>query len=62
VYQGWIRSRIDSQWHLLWREDGVVELYDWLADPQEKNNLARMPEAQSILKRLAHEAPGFPRL
>jgi len=61
VYQGWIRSRISGRWHLLWREDGPVELYDWIADPEEKTNVATTPEGRAVMDQMAPKGAGFPR-
>jgi N-sulfoglucosamine sulfohydrolase len=43
----------------LWKQKPVEELYDWLNDPQELNNLASDPAFADIKKKLKQEMHGW---
>jgi arylsulfatase A-like enzyme len=38
---GWLKSLVTDRWHLILHQSGRAELFDWQADPQELNDLAR---------------------
>ena len=40
AYQGWLKTIVGPQWHLIVSEKLPPELYDWTADPKELHNRA----------------------
>jgi len=40
-HTGWLKSLVTDRWHLILHQSGRAELFDWQADPQERNDLAR---------------------
>jgi arylsulfatase A-like enzyme len=40
-HSGWLKSLVSDRWHLILHQSGRAELFDWQADPQELNDLAR---------------------
>ncbi|MCL4523077.1 MAG: sulfatase-like hydrolase/transferase [Acidobacteria bacterium] len=55
VKQGWVKSLIAGQWHLIVQQDGKIELYDWHKDPGELNNLAQSEEGREVVKQLTEK-------
>ena len=56
--QGNMVSRLDERFHYIRNGDGREELYDFLADPQELENLVSSPAVQADLIRLRAGLPG----
>jgi len=48
IHQGWVKSLVRGQWHLLLQENGKVELFNWKEDPLEVDNLAEDPAHKSV--------------
>ena len=49
IYQGWVKSLVTPQWHLITQQDGKVELYDWRADPAEERDLSGLLEYKNVV-------------
>jgi arylsulfatase A-like enzyme len=49
---GPVRSILTAKWHLIAREDGRTELFDWRQDPAETNDLAQTAEGRSVVAEL----------
>lgn len=49
VSQGWIKSFVTPNWHFIFYESGVVELFDLNKDRAETENLAGTPNGEMIL-------------
>ena len=54
-----MRSALNDGWHYILNGDGVEELYDYLADPREENDLSSHPDAQARLARLRASLQSF---
>jgi hypothetical protein len=52
---GDMRSLIAPQWHLIWHQKFGEQLYDWVHDPGEMNNVINTPEGQAAVNSLAQE-------
>jgi arylsulfatase A-like enzyme len=52
---GDMRSVITPQWHLVWHQDRGEQLYDWVRDPGELNNLVNTPEGRETAEKLTSE-------
>jgi hypothetical protein len=50
---GTIRSLVSPRWHFIVSTAHGPELYDWLKDPRETNNLAMTPEGKSAARHFA---------
>lgn len=50
ISSGWMKSLVSPRWHYIVHEKHGAELYDWNSDPQERNNLAKTPEAEEVLR------------
>jgi arylsulfatase A-like enzyme len=50
---GWIKSLVTPQWQLIVHQNLGNQLYDWVHDPEEKNNLAETPEGGAVAADLA---------
>jgi hypothetical protein len=50
-----MRSLVTPQWHLITHEKMGNQLYDWIHDPAELNNLINTPEGHSIAAKLLSE-------
>lgn len=50
---GWLKSLVTERWHLILHQSGRAELFDWQADPQELNDLAR--EGHPVVQELTSE-------
>jgi arylsulfatase A-like enzyme len=55
AYTGAMRSLVTPQWHLITHEKMGNQLYDWIHDPAELNNLINTPEGHSIAAKLLSE-------
>ncbi len=53
AYHGWMKCLVRGQWHYIVHETLGQELYDWVHDPREDNNLARTPEGQAAAREMA---------
>jgi arylsulfatase A-like enzyme len=49
---GWMRSVVSLEWHLITHEKDRDQIYDWKADPSETKNLINTPEGQKARDRL----------
>lgn len=49
---GDMHSFIEDSYHLIINADGSVSLFDYEADPAESNDLAKSPEADSLVNAL----------
>ncbi|MGH9385399.1 MAG: sulfatase-like hydrolase/transferase [Vicinamibacterales bacterium] len=49
---GSMRSVVDSRWHFIEQDGQPSELYDWIHDPQERDDLARRVESKPVLEYL----------
>ena len=52
---GDMRSLITPQWHLIWHEKFGEQLYDWVHDPAETNNVIYTPAGKAAANSLAPE-------
>lgn len=52
AFTGAMRSLVTPQWHLITHEKMGDQLYDWVHDPGEVNNLINTPEGRSIAAKL----------
>jgi arylsulfatase A-like enzyme len=52
---GDMRSLITPQWHLIWHEKFGEQLYDWVHDPAEMNNVINTPAGQAAANSRAQE-------
>jgi arylsulfatase A-like enzyme len=52
---GPLKSLITPQWHLITHKKLGDQLYDWVHDPEESNNLAHTPAGKEIVGRLTSE-------
>ena len=63
IAQGWLKSIMKGQWHLILKQNGEVELFDWKKDPAEQNNLFDAPESlptvHSLIRDLQAALPGL---
>ena len=50
-----MRSLVTPQWHLITHDKMGNQLYDWVHDPGEVNNLINTPEGHAIAAKLASE-------
>jgi choline-sulfatase len=55
AFTGSMRSMVTPQWHLITHEKMGNQLYDWVHDPGELNNLINTPEGRSASAKLAVE-------
>jgi arylsulfatase A-like enzyme len=55
AFTGAMRSVVTPQWHLITHEKRGDQLYDWVHDPGELNNLINTPEGRSAAAKLAVE-------
>jgi arylsulfatase A-like enzyme len=53
--KGWLKSIINSRWHMILHESGRAELYDVQNDPGETVDLANTPEGKEVVKKLEAE-------
>jgi arylsulfatase A-like enzyme len=49
VQKGWLKSLVSDDWHLIQSENKQVELFKWIADPKEQENLADHSDNQMVL-------------
>jgi arylsulfatase A-like enzyme len=56
--KGWLKSIINSRWHMILHESGRAELYDIQNDPGETVDLANTPEGKEVVKKLEAELLG----
>lgn len=54
---GAMRSLVTPQWHLIAHENLGDQLYDWVHDPQERNNLVHTAEGHAIALQLLSSLP-----
>lgn len=47
-----MKAIVTSRWHLIEHQTMGKQLYDWINDPGELNNLIDTPEGQSVSKDL----------
>jgi arylsulfatase A-like enzyme len=52
VYQGWMKSVLDSEWHMVISEKLPTELYDWPQDPSETKDLAHDAQNTDVIREL----------
>jgi arylsulfatase A-like enzyme len=52
INQGSMRSVVDGAWHYIEQDGRGFELFDWIADPRERTDLATTPPAPAISHRL----------
>ena len=52
---GWMKSVVTPQWHLIAHQTLGAQIYDWVDDPGELDNLINTPEGQAAAKRLEPE-------
>ena len=57
---GGMRSLVTPQWHLIAHENLGDQLYDWVHDPQEQNNLVHTTEGHAIAQQLLSSLPDVP--
>ncbi len=50
ISSGWMKSLVSPRWHYILHEKRGAELYDWNADPGERRDLAKTPEAEVVLR------------
>jgi hypothetical protein len=48
-YRGWLKSITDPQWHLIVAQADPEELYDYVKDPIESQNLADTSQGKSAI-------------
>lgn len=53
AYHGWMKCLVSRHWHYIVHETLGEELYDWVRDPREDNNLAGTPEGQTVTREMA---------
>jgi arylsulfatase A-like enzyme len=59
VVHGTMQSLVEGRYHAIRRGDGQVSLYDYLADPDETNDLAGDPGQAPLRRRLEAAADSF---
>jgi arylsulfatase A-like enzyme len=52
AYREGLRSIVEDRWHYIWHESGREELFDLVADPDEKTNLVGRSDVVEVLSRL----------
>ena len=60
IYQGWVRSVVSGNMHLIVQEDGKMELYDWSNDAAEEHNLIQKTDRKIVEELLAQLRRGDP--
>jgi arylsulfatase A-like enzyme len=53
--KGWLKSIVNSRWHLILHESGRVELYDVQNDPRETLDLANTPSGKEVAREMEAE-------
>lgn len=56
---GWMSSLVTQRWHLIVHQKAGEQLYDWTADPGERNDLIRTPEGQQAARELSSRLAGL---
>ena len=56
--RGNVYARFNRRFHYIRDGDGVEELYDYVADPEELHNLANRTELKAVLAALREQPPG----
>jgi arylsulfatase A-like enzyme len=56
---GWMKSLVTPQWHLIVHEQLGVQLYDWVHDTGEQNNVAETPDGRSVATALTAAMRGI---
>ncbi|HZQ68570.1 MAG TPA: sulfatase [Terriglobales bacterium] len=59
---GALRSLVTPQWHLIAHENLGDQLYDWVHDPRESNNLIYSPEGRATALQLRASLPSVSKL
>jgi len=54
---GWMKSVVSPQWHVIVHEKLGNQLYDWTSDPAEMRNLANTPEGRAAVAALVSGGP-----
>ncbi len=50
---GSMKTLVTQQWQLILHQQSGAQLYDWKYDPGETKDLAKTPEGESVIKKLA---------
>ena len=56
---GAMQSLITPQWHLIVHQTQGDQIYDWIHDPQESNNLINTPEGKAAAARMSSQLQGW---
>jgi hypothetical protein len=52
---GYMKTLVTPQWQLILHQRADAQLYNWVRDPLELNDLAKTPEGESVMKTLLPE-------
>ena len=55
---GYMKTLVTPQWQLILHQVSDAQLYDWVRDPGELNDLAKTPEGKSVMKALLPQIGG----
>ena len=50
-----MQSLVTPQWHLIVHQKLGEQIYDWVRDPQESNNLINTPEGKAAALRMTSQ-------
>ncbi len=56
---GPMKSVVTTRWHLIVHKEFGDQLYDWIHDPAESNNLIRTPQGQQVARELSTRLEGL---